>query len=200
MTKAAATDPRIDAYIAKSPAFAQPILTEVRARMHRIAPGAAETIKWNAPFFLHDGKLLVSMAGFKAHAKVLVWLGEKPVSVDVKSLDDLPSAAVFAQQVKDAIAFLDGANAKAKPLPTKGVKPVAGAAPAKKKSSAAADAAEKAPASSRPAKKSEAAPASIRSPKSKKAEAAPASIRAAANPKAAPAATPKKAAGSKPKK
>jgi hypothetical protein len=199
MTKAAATDPRIDAYIAKSPAFAQPILTEVRARMHRIAPGAAETIKWNAPFFLHDGKLLVSMAGFKAHAKVLVWLGEKPVSVDVKSLDDLPSAAVFAQQVKDAIAFLDGANAQAKPLPTKGVKPVAGAAPAKKKSSAAY-AAEKAPASSRPAKKSEAAPASTRSPKSKKAEAAPASIRAAANPKAAPAATPKKAAGSKPKK
>jgi hypothetical protein len=165
MTKAAATDPRIDAYIAKSPAFAQPILTEVRARMHRIAPGAEETIKWNAPFFLHDGKLLVSMAGFKAHAKVLVWLGEKPVAVDVKSVDDLPPAAVFAQQVKDAMAFLDGAGAgtKSKPLPTKGIKPVAGAAPAKK--AVASKGADKPPASTRTPKKAEAAPSSTRAPK-----------------------------------
>lgn len=162
MTKAVATDPRIDAYIEKAPAFAQPILREVRARMHKNAPAAEETIKWNAPFFLHDGKLLVSMSAFKAHAKVLVWLGEKPVSVDVKSVDDLPSAAAFAQQVKDAKAFLDGAAAKTKPLPTKGVKPVAGAAPAKK--AAPSKPAEKA--ANKPADKpAEKAPSSTRSPK-----------------------------------
>ena len=47
------TDPRIDSYIAKAAPFAQPILTHVRALVHRMLPGAGETIKWSMPTLLN---------------------------------------------------------------------------------------------------------------------------------------------------
>jgi hypothetical protein len=37
------SDARVDQYIAKAPAFAQPILKEVRARVGRACPEAIET-------------------------------------------------------------------------------------------------------------------------------------------------------------
>lgn len=43
------TDPRIDAYIAKSPAFAQPILRHLRRVVHDACPDVTETIKWGTP-------------------------------------------------------------------------------------------------------------------------------------------------------
>lgn len=103
-------DARIDAYISKAQPFARPILTEVRKRLHAAVPGLEETIKWNAPFFLFDGRIFASMAGFKAHAKVLLWNPEfksaMPESRDYEALDQLPSAAAFAKQVKGhAAAF-----------------------------------------------------------------------------------------------
>ncbi|MBM3852063.1 MAG: DUF1801 domain-containing protein [Verrucomicrobia bacterium] len=39
-------DPRFDAYIGRSASFAQPVLRELRARVHRACPGAVETLKW----------------------------------------------------------------------------------------------------------------------------------------------------------
>ena len=59
-------DPRIDAYLANAAPFAQPILTHLRALVHRACPEVTETIKWSMPFFEHHG-LLCSMAAFKAH-------------------------------------------------------------------------------------------------------------------------------------
>lgn len=59
-------DPRVDAYIAKSAPFAQPILTRLRAVVHRAAPDIVETIKWGMPFFERNG-LVCHMAAFKAH-------------------------------------------------------------------------------------------------------------------------------------
>ena len=96
------SDPRIDAYIAKAPEFARPILAEARTRVHQACPAVEETIKWNAPFFLHQGKIIASMAAFKQHAKVGVWDGMSPTFVDVKSVDELPAAKTFAQSVKEA--------------------------------------------------------------------------------------------------
>ena len=64
------TDPRVDAYIAKAAPFAQPILQHVRKRVHAIAPEAQETLKWSMPSFTVDGKILLGMAAFKAHATV----------------------------------------------------------------------------------------------------------------------------------
>ena len=48
-------DPRVDAYIAKSAAFAQPILRHVRELIHAACPDVQETIKWGMPFFEYHG-------------------------------------------------------------------------------------------------------------------------------------------------
>ena len=41
------TDPRIDAYIAKSPEFAKPILTHIRTVVHAACPDVEETMRWS---------------------------------------------------------------------------------------------------------------------------------------------------------
>jgi uncharacterized protein YdeI (YjbR/CyaY-like superfamily) len=71
------TDPRIDAYIAKAAPFAQPILEHVRERVHVAAPEAEETMKWSSPAFTVDGKILLMMAAFKAHAALNFWRGQE---------------------------------------------------------------------------------------------------------------------------
>jgi uncharacterized protein YdeI (YjbR/CyaY-like superfamily) len=70
-------DPRIDAYIAKAAPFARPILEHVRKRVHAAAPEAEETMKWSAPGFTVDGKILLMMAAFKAHAALNFWRGQE---------------------------------------------------------------------------------------------------------------------------
>ena len=70
-------DPRVDAYIAKAAPFAQPILEHVRERVHAVAPEAEETLKWSMPSFTVDGKILLGMAAFKAHAVVGFWRGQE---------------------------------------------------------------------------------------------------------------------------
>ncbi|MBN8481107.1 MAG: YdeI/OmpD-associated family protein [Xanthomonadales bacterium] len=71
----ALTDPRIDAYIDKAAPFAQPILRELRARVHAACPQVVETIKWGFPHFLHAGAILCSMAAFKQHVAFGFWKG-----------------------------------------------------------------------------------------------------------------------------
>jgi uncharacterized protein YdeI (YjbR/CyaY-like superfamily) len=70
-------DPRIDAYIARAQPFAKPILEHVRRRAHAAVPEAQETLKWGAPAFTLDGKILLIMAAFKAHAAVNFWRGQE---------------------------------------------------------------------------------------------------------------------------
>lgn len=94
-------DPRIDAYIAKAAPFAQPILAHVRALVHRALPGAEETIKWGMPHFTVDGRNVIGLAAFKAHAAVVIHHEERTGSEDGKggmgalgklqSLADLPT-------------------------------------------------------------------------------------------------------------
>jgi hypothetical protein len=125
------TDSRVDQYIAKAPPFAQPILTELRKRIQKACPGAEETIKWNVPFFLLDGKLLASMAAFKKHLKVGVWTDGKGAFVDVTSLAELSSAKDFTQQVQGAAKLIAGGTAAKAPA-KKVSKAPAKKAPAKK--------------------------------------------------------------------
>lgn len=42
-------DPRVDAYIRKSPDFARPILARLRDDVHACCPKVVETVKWNMP-------------------------------------------------------------------------------------------------------------------------------------------------------
>ena len=53
-------DPRVDAYIAKSPAFAKPILEYVRDCVHAALPEVEETMKWSTPFFDWQGPLPIT--------------------------------------------------------------------------------------------------------------------------------------------
>jgi hypothetical protein len=67
-------DARVDDYIAKAPAFAKPILTEIRERVHAACPEVEETIKWRQPSFEYKG-LMCGMAAFKEHC-VIEWITE----------------------------------------------------------------------------------------------------------------------------
>jgi len=70
-------EPRIDAYIAKAQPFARPILSHIREWVHAAVPEAEEAMKWSAPAFVLNGKILIVMAAFKAHAATAVeWLSD----------------------------------------------------------------------------------------------------------------------------
>lgn len=69
-------DPRVDAYIGKAAPFAQPLLRHWRELVHAQCPGVQETLKWGFPHFLWQGRILTSMAAFKAHASISFWQRE----------------------------------------------------------------------------------------------------------------------------
>jgi uncharacterized protein YdeI (YjbR/CyaY-like superfamily) len=124
-----ATDPRVDAYIAKSADFAQPILAHLRAVVHAACPEVEETIKWSFPHFMYKG-MMCSMASFKAHCALNFWKAELLMAADevnreamghfgrITSLKDLPSKKVLASYIKHAMQLNDdgvSAPARAKP-------------------------------------------------------------------------------------
>ncbi len=118
-------DPRIDAYIAKAAPFARPILEHVRKRVHAAAPEAEETMKWSAPSFTVEGKILLVMAAFKAHAALNFWRGQEIGDGGPKagamgqfgkltSVDDLPADAQLDALIRQAAAL-----ARTTPAPRK---------------------------------------------------------------------------------
>ena len=68
------TNPRVDAYIAKSADFAKPILTRIREIVHEACPDVEETIKWGVPAFDYKG-MMCGMAAFKQHCTLGFWKG-----------------------------------------------------------------------------------------------------------------------------
>ncbi len=70
-------DPRVDAYIARAQPFARPILEHVRERVHALVPEGEETTKWSMPAFTLGGKILLTLASFKAHAALSFWRGQE---------------------------------------------------------------------------------------------------------------------------
>jgi hypothetical protein len=138
-------DPRIDTYIAKAAPFAKPILEHVRARVHAVAPEAEETLKWSMPSFTVDGKILVGMAAFKAHATVGFWRGQE-LGLEASheamgqlgkltSVDDLPPDDEFDAMIRKAAELAKTAPAprkpKHEPKPAPGMHPDFAAALAK---------------------------------------------------------------------
>lgn len=110
-------DSRIDAYIAKARPFAQPILTRIRELVHAHCPGIEEAMKWSSPSFLHNGKILCSMAAFKEHATFGFWHGEMVTGQRglgamgsfgrLTSVEDLPQEAALAPMFAKAIGLID---------------------------------------------------------------------------------------------
>jgi uncharacterized protein YdeI (YjbR/CyaY-like superfamily) len=126
------TDPRIDAYIAKSAEFARPILTRIRALVHGALPTVEESIKWGMPHFLHEGKILCGMAAFKAHCAFGFWQGKAVLGEAasdeamgqlgrITSPKDLPSATTMKTWIKAALAAR--AEVAARPKPRKPATP-----------------------------------------------------------------------------
>jgi uncharacterized protein YdhG (YjbR/CyaY superfamily) len=60
----------LDEYIASFPPETQPVLQEVRRRIHAAAPEATEAISYQIPTFKLNGKNLVHFAGWKHHLSV----------------------------------------------------------------------------------------------------------------------------------
>ena len=110
-------DPRVDAYIAKSPDFAKPILSYLRDVIHQGCPDVVETIKWGTPTFDHYG-IMAGIGAFKQHCVLGFWkspllvLDGKPLSKEMESgagqfgkltsVKDLPAKSKLLKLVKDA--------------------------------------------------------------------------------------------------
>ena len=93
------TDKRIDAYIAKSAPFAQPILHHLRHLGHKACPDVEETIKWGFPHFMYKGEILCNLAAFKQHCDLGFWKASRlndPQGL-LKGSDEEASAGSFGR-------------------------------------------------------------------------------------------------------
>lgn len=128
-------DPRVDAYIAKSAEFAQPILIHIREVMHAACPAVEETMKWSAPHFDYKG-VMCSMAAFKAHCALGFWkapliAGLGPNSANggaaagnfgrITSIADLPDTKTLTGYIREAMRLND--EGIGVPKPKKSPKP-----------------------------------------------------------------------------
>jgi uncharacterized protein YdeI (YjbR/CyaY-like superfamily) len=116
-------DPRIDAYIEKSAAFARPILKHLRELMHHASPDIKETIKWGMPFFDQHGTVS-KMAAFKQHCSFGFWkssLMDDPANLRsadkegmglfgrICTVADLPDDSILITYIQNAVRLnIDG--------------------------------------------------------------------------------------------
>ena len=119
-------DSRVDAYIAKAQPFARPILERIRERAHNAVPTIEETLKWSSPAFTLDGRIVLMMAAFKAHAALNFWRGQElrgeAASADamgqfgkLTSIADLPPDTEFNRLIREAAELSKSAPAPRKP-------------------------------------------------------------------------------------
>jgi uncharacterized protein YdeI (YjbR/CyaY-like superfamily) len=132
---------RIDEYIEKAAAFAQPILERIRADFHKASAKIDEDIKWSSPTFVHEG-IVGGMGAFKKHVSFGFWRanelpdpedlfggegGGSLFTVKVSSVKELPTSRVLQGYVKRAVQLnaetAKGAASKKKPATTKAKKP-----------------------------------------------------------------------------
>ncbi len=126
-------DPRVDAYIAKSPDFAKPILQHLRDIVHEACPEVIETMRWSHPTFDHEG-VMVGFSAFKQYCTLGFWkaplllLDGKPVSTELASgteqfgkltsVKDLPARSKLLKLVKEAARLNEsGITMEKKPRP-----------------------------------------------------------------------------------
>ena len=112
----------VDAYIAKSAPFAQPILIHLREAVHEGAPKVEEAIKWSRPFFMYRGVILGNISAFKEHCSFGLWgteiatilLADGIASSEgmgtfgrIASLKDLPPRKKLLSYIKQAAKMID---------------------------------------------------------------------------------------------
>lgn len=109
-------NPKVDAYVAKAPGFARPILAKIREAFHAGCPGIEEKIKWGAPSFEWKG-MLGGMAAFKQHVSFGFWKSRlmpdfekafgrpgraSAMGARVERLADLPPKRILVAFVREA--------------------------------------------------------------------------------------------------
>lgn len=130
--KKSTLNPKVDAYIAKSAEFAQPILTYLRDLIHNTCTDVDEDIKWGTPHYAYKGDHLCMMAGFKAHCSFSLYkaemmkdkaildsvkAGKKFGFMDkVKSIDELPDREVLVAYIQEAMKINESGMNKVKPI------------------------------------------------------------------------------------
>jgi uncharacterized protein YdeI (YjbR/CyaY-like superfamily) len=114
----ATRDPRVDAYIEKANDFAKPILTKIRAAVHKGQPRATETIKWGVPAYVDDRGILCMTPAFKHHCAWVFWTGRKPSTVDARALRRITSASELPSQ-REIVAAVKEAASSQKPAAKK---------------------------------------------------------------------------------
>ncbi|WP_158820945.1 YdeI/OmpD-associated family protein [Granulicella sp. S156] len=112
----------VDAYIAKSAPFAQPILIHLREIVHEAAPDVEEAMKWSRPFFMYRGVILGNISAFKEHCSFGLWgteiaeilRAEGIASSEgmgtfgrIASLKNLPPRKKLVSYVKQAAKMID---------------------------------------------------------------------------------------------
>ena len=115
-------DAKVDEYVEEAPAFAQPILLQILALVHKACLAVEETIKWGQPFVEYQGKILCFMAAFKRHGSFGFWAPEirkliresdMPMNASRRSvgrlvkLQDLPKDKVMIGYIRQAAAISD---------------------------------------------------------------------------------------------
>jgi hypothetical protein len=115
-------DPRVDAYIAKAPDYAKPILEQLRATVHEVVPDVTEDIKWQLPHFTYKG-MFCGMGAFKEHTVFGFWkaklvFAEKFKGMrladqfgEMRTVADIPARKQFVAYLKKA-KELNDAGAK----------------------------------------------------------------------------------------
>jgi uncharacterized protein YdeI (YjbR/CyaY-like superfamily) len=132
-------NPKVDAYIAKSQPFAQPIMSHIRELVHKACPEVEETIKWSMPFFQVRGVILGHMAAFKQHCAIGLWGPEMNAILNeaglhsedgmgslgkITSLKDLPADKKLLGYYRHAAELiLSGQRTKSLERPAKAPKP-----------------------------------------------------------------------------
>lgn len=132
----------IDAYIAKQPDYARPILEKIREAFHAGCPDIEEKIKWGHASFEYKG-MLGGMAAFKQHVAFGFWKARLMEDYDkisqrgakssfmggrFESLADLPAKKVLVAYVKEAKRLND--EGIKEPLRAKPKRPVKVVVPA----------------------------------------------------------------------
>ncbi len=144
-------DPRVDAYIARAPEHAKPVLEYLRATVHETVPDVIEEIKWQMPHFTYKG-MFCGMGAFKNYsvfgfwkAKLVLGDGIKSVRLtdqlgELKTVADLPPKKQLVAYLKKAKELNDSGTKviRKPPAPKKPMRTPAFVAAALKKNKKAA--------------------------------------------------------------
>ncbi|UDF02849.1 YdeI family protein [Asticcacaulis sp. AND118] len=114
-------NPRIDDYLAKAPAFAQPIADHLRSLLHSTCPEVIEDIKWGLPHFNYRGEMMCVFAAATKHCSFTFLKQEimndprlqanpalpaaKRFLGKITSIADLPPDAELIAYIREAMAL-----------------------------------------------------------------------------------------------